>query len=399
MKRNSFLGGLAVILFQLFLVSCNHIESKESKESPQGFQVIKLDYHNPALSSIPDFSKIRFIPLETMDGAYIGEINKIVVTENRFYVLDAFSAVGVFIYNWDGKLINKIKSKGKGPREYSYIAGLEFDPYNNELVLVDLNLKKVIRYDQDGNYLSEQFFELAPCSIGFIDKNTYVIETGDQGRPFVITCDHDGKNEIKVHNQIFGLNISSFHYLPRYKNNQYYFENLKDTIWKVEKGKIVPYLFIDFNERAIDQEGIEKLVVWANQHRWVPSLPKNRSGRIDLFLETDRYIQFFCMNLKDRAYVLIDKRNREVKTLANGGEHKRNPMSQVIWSAQAVDEAGRFIGYINADRYLNLTGTETFQKLSDSGVISIENKGFPNQGQVAIDSNPVIAVMEIDTLK
>jgi hypothetical protein len=87
----------------------------------------------------------------------------------------------------------------------------------------------------------------------------------------------------------------------------------------------------------------------------------------------------------------------EVRKIANGGEHKKNPMSQVIWSAQAVDEAGRFIGYITADRYLNLTESEIFQKLSASGVIVKETKGFPNQGLVAIDSNPVIAVLEMDT--
>ncbi len=396
MKRTSFLGGLAVILFQPFLFGCNHIESKES---PQGFQVIKLDYHNPALSSIPEFSKIRFIPLETSNDVLIGAINKIVVTKNRFYIVDAFSAECVFIFNLEGKLISKIKAKGKGPGEYTYIAGFAYDPYNNELVLVDCFLKKVIRYDLDGNYLSEQFYEFRPQSIGFIDKNTYVIETGDQGVPFLITSEHDGKNEVKVHYEVFGLNISSFQYFPRYKNNQYYFENLKDTIWKVDKKKLTPYLIIDFNERAIDKEGIEKLRVWANQNNWIPFLPKTKSGQIDLFLETDKYIQFFCRNLKDRAYVLIDKRNMAVKTIANGGEHKKNPMSQVIWSAQAVDEAGRFIGYITADRYLNLEVSEIFQKLSNSGVIIKETKGFPNQGIVAIDSNPVIAVMEIDTLK
>jgi hypothetical protein len=369
MKRISFVGGLAVVLFQLFIISCNNIESKTSA---QGFHIVKLDYHNSALSSIPEFSKIRFIPLETMDGAYIGAIDKIVVTENRFYVLDAFSAEGVFIYNWDGTLVNKIKSKGKGPREYGNISGLEFDPYNNELVLVDVRLKKVIRYDIDGNYLSENFFEFGPRSIGFIDKNTYVIETGDHGSPFVITCDHDGKNKIKVHDQIFGLIMSSFHCFPKYKNNQYYFDFLKDTIWKVEQDKLLPFLIVDFNERAIDKEGIEKLRVWANQNKRVPLLPKSKSGQIDLFLETDRYIQFFCKNLKDRAYVLIEKRNMEVKTIANGGEHIKNPMSQVIWSVQAVDEAGRFIGYITADRYQNLVETEVFQKLADSGVIEKE---------------------------
>jgi hypothetical protein len=74
-------------------------------------------------------------------------------------------------------------------------------------------------------------------------------------------------------------------------------------------------------------------------------------------------------------------------------------MSQVIWSAQAVDEAGRFIGYIPADRYVTLIESEIYQKFAGSGAIIVENKGFPNQGQVAIDSNPLLAVMEIDTLK
>lgn len=160
------------MLFQLFLISCNNVESKKSA---QDYHVIKLDYHNQALSSIPEFSKIRFVPLETRNDVLIGAIDKIVVTENRFYVVDAHSAEGVFIYNWDGKLINKIQSKGKGPREYVRIRGLAFDPYNNELVLAAPVAKKVIRYDQDGNFLSEQYFKFAPQSIGFIDKNTYVI--------------------------------------------------------------------------------------------------------------------------------------------------------------------------------------------------------------------------------
>jgi hypothetical protein len=94
-----------------------------------------------------------------------------------------------------------------------------------QLVLVDCSQKKVIRYDQDGNYLSEQFFEFRPQSIGFIDKNTYVTETGDLGEPIIITFEHDAKNKKKVHNLIFGLNLSRFHYLPRYNNPQRILKN------------------------------------------------------------------------------------------------------------------------------------------------------------------------------
>jgi 6-bladed beta-propeller len=92
MNTGRFFGGLMVMILQIILISCNNTVSKKSAED---YPVIKLDYHNPALSSIPEFSKIRFIPLETRNDVLIGAIDKIIVTENRFFVLDAFSAEGV----------------------------------------------------------------------------------------------------------------------------------------------------------------------------------------------------------------------------------------------------------------------------------------------------------------
>ena len=388
-----YIIGLLCITVTVIITSCSTATNTEVN-----CPVIKLDYKDQSLSDIPKYKNITFVPLETRKGALIGNINKIVVSDNRYYVLDFFSAEAVFIYDLEGALINVIDSKGKGPGEYVGINDIGFDPFNLELIVVDSQLKKILKYNPDGDFISEIFFDFPSYNIGFVDKETYAFSTRiDKFQPGVKTIKHNGDNEHNVYFKVLEFSLSNWHYFPRYKTNQFYFENLKDTIWRLSKDKAEPYLIIDFDERKINTTELEDLKIWANQNGRVSRLPKNKSGKIDVFLETEKFIQFFCMNLKNRALVLINKESMEVLNIANGGDHKSNPLAQVIWSVHTVDNAGRFIGYISADRYIDLIQTDHFMDLADKGVVHVSGNGYPDQKDVNINSNPVIAVMELDS--
>ena len=66
---------------------------------------------------------IQIVPLETTDDALIVEINKIEIRNNLIYILDN-SVKSVFVYDFNGKYLNKINALGQGPGEYAFLSDM-----------------------------------------------------------------------------------------------------------------------------------------------------------------------------------------------------------------------------------------------------------------------------------
>ena len=183
------------IFIAIFFISCQHnskslidLARMDVNIDDSDIKSITVDSSNAIILSekeakeVMDFGmfidSIEYIPLETRNDILIGEINRMALHNDRFYLLDKYTAKAIFIFDKTGKHINTISAFGRGPNEYISPKSISVDKFNNELILVDSNDYSLLYYDLDGNFKRKE-----QCGIRFSDvlritKEDFLIYTG-----------------------------------------------------------------------------------------------------------------------------------------------------------------------------------------------------------------------------
>ncbi|MCH6235617.1 6-bladed beta-propeller [Cognataquiflexum rubidum] len=139
---------ILIVLISVF--SCEN-------ERKQNVYNLTIDIESVSGISHSDiFKGYSIVPLETNRNTLIGEISKIILSENLIFVLDSKISNSVFIYSKNGKLVNKIESKGTGPGELFSPVNIEINEEDKELIVFDGKLGKFLYYDFKGNFLKEK---------------------------------------------------------------------------------------------------------------------------------------------------------------------------------------------------------------------------------------------------
>jgi hypothetical protein len=147
---------IILLIFNLFsvLTGCNEIKKSSDKNLTD---IITVNPFNKEKIKLSTFAKaIRYIPLETIKGHYLANINKIFFINNRFYIIDSNKKHSIFCFDKDGKFIFEIAKQGKGPGEFIFLSDAEISYDNKSIVVVDQDQKKYIFYDLNGKFIKEQ---------------------------------------------------------------------------------------------------------------------------------------------------------------------------------------------------------------------------------------------------
>lgn len=135
------------LLFAILLViSCTGTKTP-SKWEP--------DLLNEAVDSIGYslfIDSIEYINLETNDSCLIKKISDMAVSENHLFVFDQ-SQQTIWIFDREGRYLNKIYKKGNGPGEYSQMYQFEYDPKDNQIVVLSSYQQKLLFYTLEGDYI------------------------------------------------------------------------------------------------------------------------------------------------------------------------------------------------------------------------------------------------------
>lgn len=133
----------------LFFNSCaNKIDDKEEN-------TLYVDLENAGNVSLWDiFSHIELIPLETTNESLIKDINKLILYDDIYYLLDYRNST-ILMFDSSGNFLYKINDKGDGPQEYLDISDFEINKENNMLsVLAPVN-NSMYEYDLKGNFTNK----------------------------------------------------------------------------------------------------------------------------------------------------------------------------------------------------------------------------------------------------
>jgi len=173
MKQISVYAAIAVITC-LFTISCT------DAQGPTKVDATKWDKN-------PDshFISQQIIPLETRDDILMGDIKRIMVYDDTYFILDSRNVI--FRFDKDGKFLSKIARQGRGHGEYNDIRSI--DVLDDEVYVLSSFEKKIRTYSFDGEFLreidlNEPYFDMAV-------EDSYILL-------FSNSCNNSLKNYVKI---------------------------------------------------------------------------------------------------------------------------------------------------------------------------------------------------------
>ncbi len=143
------------------------------------------------------FDGFEYIALETKKESLFGTINKLIVHDDKYFILDKVKRKKVLIFAEDGTFIRTIGSVGKGPGEYSNMEDFTIDEATQNIVILGYP-SIVYVYDFLGKFLFQKkltssalLWNISNCENGYIfSSNHQSVLTGEEAF-LLFTFDRD----------------------------------------------------------------------------------------------------------------------------------------------------------------------------------------------------------------
>ncbi|MGV8096477.1 MAG: 6-bladed beta-propeller [Mangrovibacterium sp.] len=203
-------------------------------------------------------SGFTIVPLETKKESLIQYIKKVVLYDNKFFILDSQRPL-LAVFSIEGKYIRSIGKKGNGPGEFYYPTDFLIDLEQKQIELYDGFRDRILIYDLEGNFKKRiQIPVQGDYFVKFYD-GTYLIYTNmrnNKEQPFkLFRIKEAGKilsRELAYTTKTIQTVCSPF---VQIANNEYIFsEHSCDTIFRVTAENISPLINIDMGKEGLPFE-------------------------------------------------------------------------------------------------------------------------------------------------
>ncbi len=349
------------IFILLFSTSCGESESYQEKKSTDVIH-INLDNANVEdISDMMDTSFFRVVALETTPEALVGgQIKDVFYRNSRIYVAEKQSK-GIFMFDENGKFLNKIQSPGEGPEDYIDLSQVRITDDN--IYIYDMYGLKILCYDMDCNFqnrinvrpimkevINPNFMWVVDGRMFF--ANLFMLEEANTVKKFgspaykVASMDMD-RNNVKYYLP-YDIKSSTEPATYFYLGNQSYKEidgqvrfmtARTDTIWRATRDDVVPEYVLDFGEQQLpasmikgefkdiyendeyDKYALVKsihdtpryLILYVNYENTIsPSMPE------DVVSDSKKRTEWMRKERKtDMYHIFIDKKSGKIRTVNN----------------------------------------------------------------------------------
>lgn len=236
----------------------------------------KINDHNqvPTININPDLktiscsvseilSNIKIVHLETTPNNLIGYFSSLIFVNAKNIIYKSENRI--IIFNHQGKFLNKIDRKGKGPEEYENIINVFVDPQEEYIFIVDYKNVKI--YNFEGKFIKSLMLDLSLGGVYrknngelvLIHKQLYNQENRNMisilDSSFNIFHTFESKNS-DVCNDV---NQNLFFAGSPYQSNNrlYYLEPFVDTIFEIADTMLIPHWHINHGNYGLEtKDGI-----------------------------------------------------------------------------------------------------------------------------------------------
>lgn len=203
-------------------------------------------------------SGIKLIPLETNDSLLIGSNNELAVSEGEYYVVNRGANDRVFRFDPEGRFLNTIGTKGRGPGEYAGLVNMQL--INDTVVIYSAPYMGINFYTKKGAFLSQQQYPDIMGAFFYKTGNEYLVYNGygmqEPERVYLYSpAGNSRRGFLQTDAKV--LNISDG--LPAFDilgDTVFIRETYNDTIFRYDMNRkeVRPHLRFDFGKNAIDKK-------------------------------------------------------------------------------------------------------------------------------------------------
>lgn len=351
-----------ILLFAILLISCTKQEKRT--ECP----IITFDISQKVTLSHKDI-ECKFIALETNDKCLLRAIVDIHFYDNKIFIIDGIKNSKVFIFDNQGKFISQIGDIGSGPGEYAQPYRMHIDKKDNQIIIADTRLNKLIHYRLDNfKYISDQkAFNFSDCAWlpdgNILWFNTIGFDTGKRKNYFIQITDKE-LNTITYHGKTQEL--------PPYCIGE-------QTLFQFNEESYIAYPFTsvvyqvtsnDIQERFKLSFGVQEM---PSSEYFINLFKENGASGPDIMLrsdyinsfnvfETNNYIATSYFSKNFESYLgFYNKQTKETNALSCKDFSRLFQLPNVSFIRKAIDNY--FIMQLNAKEIVNKQSS--YKELND----------------------------------
>jgi hypothetical protein len=333
------------IVFLLAVVGA--MACSQSSKTEEGPVSVKIDLEaSRSPKEISDFQKrfsIRLLPLETTEDALFGYANRVVVSGETIFILDA-GQDAVFRYDLSGRYVGKIYRQGNGPEEYVTARAMAVS--DGYIHISDLT--QILQYDWEGRYIGR--FPVSRTYQLTVNNAGNVLTAGSYLDDYMLNeYDRSGTRiagyfpqDEKLAN--FPLTRGTWRSLGIYDGNIYITNSFDPTIYFIKEGQIKPAFTFDFGSNSLPNS-----IFMGTPEQMVDNFENYRERSvmaINGVTLTDDWV-VFSPEFSDSPVVYYDRRTNTYMT-NRGFEIPYSTFLGRYFAPHGYTDSGEFYSWINA---------------------------------------------------
>ena len=317
-------------------------------------------------SNQPDFIRdTTLIPLEFCDDCIIGDITKVLKSEDGFVISDKRISGQVLKFSDKGDFQFKIGDKGDGLGNYVLPFDISLVPGTDKIAVLDQNQRKILFYSlANGSFIEELPINFQAKSLHFISEKRIAIHfdgqfSGNERDSLAGILDLEKEQFVFKGVLDFAKTDQNKTAGDFYISSEglLFSKSLNDTIYEVFENEFVPKYFLDFSERAVSDE-IKVLPLMDMRMRMMQAIPFYHNGN---FIENANYLFFLWWGEDEfENFSVWDKRSKELLNFKGKDLFFKRPFF--------MDENYMYCFLMNED-YERMNSTEAFVGASLNQVI------------------------------
>ncbi|NBC04812.1 MAG: 6-bladed beta-propeller [Bacteroidetes bacterium] len=327
-----------IFLLALF-ISCQHDIKPDTKENIetesddfQNVEQIKVDLDNVEQDLLMSdfFSNLSYIPLQVPENEYVGQTEKIIITDDYIALFDKLQ-YSVWIFTHKGEYINKVQiPQGKGPGEIMHFSDVII---TQDHLVRAMGALKIVVYNFEGELIEETEMDFLVYKFTFDNETGEYIGYADNKLNIPLNNEHTGSNLIyfdsagNITKSLMPIGKGKQHIsfgvpnnFPVYRNNQRFFSHLENIIYTIEGDSVMPEYYLDFGAYTITDEVFERRTDYSNVvYEWVDFwkneiVANNYVSHLFFFNETESFIHFRFATANNQHNAIYNKITKQVVT-------------------------------------------------------------------------------------
>lgn len=305
---------LLSIVFSLFLCGCTQKQNEVKNLS--GMETIPITDFETYNGRFSEFVEaVEMIPLEFTDESILGEIKKVVLSEDFIFVMERFNSAGIYTFDRSGKFLYRIGSRGQGPEECADVDDFSINEKDRLIYIYDSVRKKVFVFSFDNEFIKTIPMDYSATNMEYQDGLFYLYrEDARYGVPLYSLVIKDINGDlVEKYYPMSDLPKSHDCVFCKRENDILFAQDMNDSVFVLSGEKLSPVYYIDYKDRSMAPE--DRMDIKHDVRRSIDVLLEKRTiAGIQGVFEIHDKVFIKSINVIVPVLSIYDKVKKEVKT-------------------------------------------------------------------------------------